>query len=107
MNFLLRSTSVTAERSSISESHTDTHRSTPRSTLETLISEDPYTQNSTVKENDGETEGVEVENGTMTAQNLKDDLPIVAKHMDVSEEEGWVAIPYSMSSPTIQLVYSS
>lgn len=98
MNFLMRPTSVSTERSSISEFHTDTHhKSTSRSTLETLISEDPYMQSSPVEEYDGETDGVGGKNGTVTAQNSKDDLPVVAKHLDVSEEEGWIAIPYSMS----------
>ena len=51
------------------------------------MSDDPYAQ---VEHFDGEAEG---ENG---AQSSRNDAPVLAKHVDVSEDEGWITIPYSM-----------
>lgn len=97
MNFLMRSTShVYSDRekpSTIPEPRADAlppplpipHPPIQGSnSLESLISDDPYAQYSTVEPFEGEIEG---ENGS--SQDL-------AKHLDVSEEEGWIAIPYSM-----------
>ena len=98
MNFLMRTTTgVSAERVSIPESQADTsHRSTSGSALETLISDDPYTRYSTIEECDVENDEVGVENGSISGSNSKNDSPFVAKHSDVSEEEGWISIPYGM-----------
>lgn len=118
MNFLMRSTThVYSERSSSSlsssslsvpEPRTDAPQGTTSgSSLETLIAEDPYAQYSPIEQFDGEIDGVGGENGGITGQNSKNDLSILAKHLDVSEEEGWITIPYSMSSTILQLIYSS
>ena len=95
MNFLMRSTShVYSDREkppSSSTAATTTPTTTPHadgaSSLESLMSDDPYAQ---VEHFDGEFEG---ENG---AQSSRNDAPVLAKHVDVSEDEGWITIPYSM-----------
>ncbi|XP_061342416.1 uncharacterized protein LOC133288627 [Gastrolobium bilobum] len=89
MNFLMRSTThVYSDReksSTTPEPRADAPHVT--SSLESLISdEDPY---STVEQLDGD---VDTENDT--AQNSKNDTPVLAKHLDVSEHEGCVTIPY-------------
>ncbi|KAF7829428.1 uncharacterized protein G2W53_020592 [Senna tora] len=96
MNFLMRSTAhVSVERSnipSIPESQTDIYsRSSSGSTLESFVTEDPYARYSIIEEYDGETGGVGSQNGSMTGHNSKKGL---FKHSDVSEEEGWITIPY-------------
>lgn len=100
MNFLMRSaTSISAERSSIPKPPANTHQKTlSASTLETIVSEDSFKQTSITEEFNRETDGVECENGTLNSLNSLDDLPSVAKHSDVSDEEGWITIPYSMST---------
>ncbi|PQQ08672.1 uncharacterized protein Pyn_14559 [Prunus yedoensis var. nudiflora] len=79
MNFLMRSSHVqrvSAEQPSVPEPPADVHP-TPKSatTLEGLIAEDSYPQYSTIDDHVGESE-------------------YRAKHYDVSDEEGWIAIPY-------------
>ncbi|KAL5061527.1 hypothetical protein RYX36_023264 [Vicia faba] len=57
--------------------------------LESLLSEDPYARyGTTVEQFEGEIDG---ENGVC---DLKNDASLLAKHLDVAEEEGWIAIPY-------------
>ncbi|KAK4261177.1 hypothetical protein QN277_004214 [Acacia crassicarpa] len=96
MNFLARSaTSVSAERPSVPKYHTDPRQTTSStSTLETLISEDSFKHSSITEEYNREIDGAEGEDGTMTTMNSIDDFPGVAKHSDVSDEEGWITIPY-------------
>ncbi|MED6134707.1 hypothetical protein PIB30_039543 [Stylosanthes scabra] len=87
MNFLMRSSShVHVERTPpIQESsQADTPQTTSGTSLETLISEDPYSRLSTIEEFDGE-------NGSVSGKVSRKDA--LAKHVDVSEEEGWIAIP--------------
>lgn len=101
MNFLLRSTHhVAAEQPSLQEAPAETPQtSKPAVTLEGLIAEDPYPQFSTVEERDEETDGIVAENGSIAGAEAKNESSVVAKHSDVSEEEGWITIPYSMASP--------
>ncbi|XP_028804611.1 uncharacterized protein LOC114759576 [Neltuma alba] len=96
MNFLMRSSAhVSIERANIPpipESQTDIYsRSTTGASLESFISEDPYTRYSATEEHDGEMSGVGSESSSKTGRNSKDEL---FKHSDVSEEEGWITIPY-------------
>ncbi|CAL5196937.1 unnamed protein product [Lathyrus oleraceus] len=103
MNFLMRSsTHVQADRdnkpSSIPEPRVDAlpPPSPPppvqgSHSLESLLSEDPYARyGTTVEQFEGEIDG---ENGV---HDLKNDAALLAKHLDVSEEEGWIAIPYKL-----------
>ncbi|XP_050374315.1 uncharacterized protein LOC126791863 [Argentina anserina] len=58
-------------------------------TLEGLIAEDPYPQYSAIADHVEENEsGVEHGGGA------KSESSAIAKHHDVSDEEGWIAIPY-------------
>jgi hypothetical protein len=99
MNFLMRSTTTHVDRdnnkpSSVSESRLDSlpppSPPLPGShSLENLLSHDPYAQFGTrVQQFDGE---IDAEN------DLINDFTFLAKHLDVSQEEGWIAIPFSMS----------
>lgn len=75
--------------------------------LESLLLENPYARyGTTVEQFEGEMDG---ENGVC---DLKNEASLLAKHLDVAEEEGWIAIPYSMcyslidySLNTISLCY--
>jgi hypothetical protein len=98
MNFLMRSTTTHVDRdnnkpSSVSESRLDSlpppSPPLPASrSLENLLSDDPYAQFGTrVQQFDGE---IDAEN------DLINDFTFLAKHFDVSQEEGWIAIPFSM-----------
>lgn len=99
MNFLLRPTqNAAAELPSIHESASDTlYKPKPGTTLEGLIAEEPNPEYSPVEDHYGETVGVEGENGNVGGPCAKDESPALMEHSDVSEEEGWITIPYSMS----------
>ncbi|VVA27727.1 PREDICTED: ZEAMMB73_Zm00001d001834 [Prunus dulcis] len=93
MNFLMRSSHVqrvSAEQPSVPEPPADAHP-TPKSatTLEGLIAEDSYPQYSTIDDHVGESE-YRGEN----AIGANNESSVIAKHYDVSDEEGWIAIPY-------------
>lgn len=100
MNFLMRSTThVYSEREKPPstppppEHRADVPAPQGSPSLESLMYEDPYSQLSTTVERfDGE---IDAENGTQ--ESKIDATVLVAKHLDVSEEEGWIAMPYSMS----------
>ncbi|KAK7362173.1 hypothetical protein VNO77_04277 [Canavalia gladiata] len=102
MNFLIRSTThVYSEREKPPSTTTTTTTPTPTtpeprtadaaSSLESLLEEDPFMHYSTVEHFDGDVDG---ENGGVASLNSKNDVPSLAKHLDVSEQEGWVTIPY-------------
>lgn len=102
MNFLMRTTThVYSDREKPSSTTAPSPTKTPPpstpeprsdsvSSLESLIAEDPYLQ---VGRFDGEVDG---ENGALRFTS-KNDASVLAKHLDVSQEEGWITIPYSMS----------
>ncbi|KAL5553950.1 hypothetical protein UlMin_041351 [Ulmus minor] len=96
MNFLMRSTQTAAvEQPSAHEFPAETHQmSKPTASLETLIADNPYPQYSSVANHDGEIDGFGSENGHNSVPDAKKDSSIIAKHSDVSEEEGWITIPY-------------
>ncbi|RDX76300.1 hypothetical protein CR513_43714, partial [Mucuna pruriens] len=94
MNFLMRSTthvyserekpaSTTATTTAPSTPTTHEPRADATSSLESLISEDPY---AAVQHFDAEVDG---ENGVVASRN-----DVLAKHFDVAENEGWITIPY-------------
>ncbi|TKY58797.1 hypothetical protein E2542_SST15868 [Spatholobus suberectus] len=94
MNFLMRSTTHVYSDREKPSSTTPTPTPTPTtpepradgtSSLENLMSEDPY---AAVEHFDGD-----AENG-IVAQSSKNDATVLAKHLDVSEHEGWITIPY-------------
>lgn len=99
MNFLLRSTTtqhVAAEQVSVQqESPADTSFvPKPASTLEGLITEDPFPLYSSSDDRDGESDGVGAEASGIASSSCKNDTSVVESHTDVSEEEGWITIPY-------------
>ncbi|QCD82715.1 hypothetical protein DEO72_LG2g3055 [Vigna unguiculata] len=99
MNFLMRTTThVYSDREKPSSTAATTPTKAPAptipepradgvSSLESLIAEDPYLQ---VGRFDGVVDG---ENGALRFTS-KNDASVLAKHLDVSEEEGWITIPY-------------
>ncbi|XP_020223685.1 uncharacterized protein LOC109805847 isoform X2 [Cajanus cajan] len=94
MNFLMRSsTHVYSEREKPSSTATTaTTPTTPElgaSSLESLMTDDPY---AAVQHFDGEVDG---QNGVV-GQGSRNDAPVLAKHLDVSEHEGWITIPYNL-----------
>ncbi|XP_027345608.1 uncharacterized protein LOC113857685 [Abrus precatorius] len=91
MNFLMRSTThVYSEREkSPSTPPPPEPRADATSSLENLMSEDPYAHYSTLHHFGGD---VDAESGA--APNSKNDVPFFAKHLDVSPQEGWITIPY-------------
>ncbi|XP_031284246.1 uncharacterized protein LOC116142970 [Pistacia vera] len=96
MNFLLRSTTTTQHAVPEQESPAATSfLPKPSTTLEGLIAEDPYPRYSAVDDRDGETESAGDENGGgIEGSSEKNDSPAVENYTDVSEEEGWITIPY-------------
>ncbi|XP_061990855.1 uncharacterized protein LOC133709209 isoform X1 [Rosa rugosa] len=58
-------------------------------TLEGLIAEDSYPQYSAIADHVRENES-----GVEHGAGAKNDSSVIAKHHDVSDEEGWIAIPY-------------
>lgn len=107
MNFLMRSTqTAVAEQLPVQESTTEKPQiPKPTASLEALIADDSYPRYSTVEDNDGEADGFGGENASIAAPDAKKDSSIVAKHSDVSEEEGWITIPYSMPLTLLSCIY--
>ncbi|XP_004238767.1 uncharacterized protein [Solanum lycopersicum] len=91
MNFLmLRSNQTAASEHSPARGvqSVPTHASKPSTTLEGLISEEPYTES---EKRDGESD--EFEDEDLADINEKNNSQFVANHMDVKEDEGWITIP--------------
>lgn len=98
MNFLLRSAPTAASvQPPVNDFPVDMdHMSKkPATTLEGLIAEDPCSQRSATEDCDKETDGV--------GPNANEELHIIEKHSDVTEDEGWITIPYSIPSSFIQI----
>ncbi|KAJ9554264.1 hypothetical protein OSB04_018309 [Centaurea solstitialis] len=62
-------------------------------TLEDLVADDPFPLASLVDSFDGRSEGTGSENGAFGGLSAKNGAPVVDKHIDVGEEEGWITIP--------------
>ncbi|KAI5679085.1 hypothetical protein M9H77_10035 [Catharanthus roseus] len=91
MNFLgLRSNQTAAsEQPPAQEIPVETnHDSKLATTLEGLIAEDPF------PETTSEARNGDSENGTFMGSGVKDNSPIDGNHLDVTDDEGWIAIPY-------------
>lgn len=98
MNFLLRSTQpAPPELPTVNENNTEANTlSKPVTSLEGLVADDPFPRYEASEDN-GEVNGVESSDAIITGPSSTADIPIVDKHSDVSEEEGWITIPCSMS----------
>ncbi|XP_062111706.1 uncharacterized protein LOC133823122 isoform X2 [Humulus lupulus] len=97
MNFLMRSTqTAAADQVTVRESTAETHHiPKPPASLEALIAEDPYPRYSALKDREGEVvDDFGGEKASIAVSDAKKDSSIVAMHSDVSEEEGWITIPY-------------
>lgn len=87
MNFLLLRSNqhVTSEPPPVPEEVAEsTYSSKSASTLEGFIAEDPFPDYPNVENLDGETNGLLGENAS-----------VPENYTDVSEEDGWITIPYS------------
>ena len=99
MNFLLRSASSATHRPPVSEPPPATpppEATKPESTLEGLISEEPFPQYPSVDE-DHLGDGSRDDHGNGEA-NANTGGFGMERFSDVSEYEGWISIPYSMTS---------
>ncbi|XWS34040.1 hypothetical protein CRYUN_Cryun21dG0005300 [Craigia yunnanensis] len=63
-------------------------------TLEGLIAEDPFPEYPTVENHDRETNGFLGENAGLASDKY---ASVPDNHTDVSEEDGWITIPYMMN----------
>ena len=90
MNFLLRPTTHQVIKEQVSAPVPVHESPSPAVTLEGLIAEDSFPQ-SEVRDM-----GIGGENGSVAATKNDSSL-VLENHSDVSEEEGWITIPYSMS----------
>ncbi|XP_058105414.1 uncharacterized protein LOC131248915 isoform X2 [Magnolia sinica] len=95
MNFLLRTAhSAAPDQPIIQELPSDTQLlPKPATTLEGLIAEDPFPKSGTEEDDDRDIDGVGVSNGSVAAPVAKNYVPI-ENHSDVTEDEGWITIPY-------------
>lgn len=59
---------------------------------------DPFPLYSSSADCDGESDGVGAEASGIASSSCKNDTSVVENHTDVSEEEGWITIPYSTFS---------
>ncbi|KAK4762817.1 hypothetical protein SAY86_008585 [Trapa natans] len=95
MNFLLRSTQPAAapELPTVNENNTKiSPLLKPVTALEGLISDDSFPRYET-SEGNGEVDGAGNPDMITTGPSSTADIPILDKHSDVSEEEGWITIP--------------
>lgn len=92
MNFLLRqSPTVAAEQPSVNGSNIDTHKmSRSVTTLEGLIAEDPPPIDSA---EDSGGVAAKYEDVSIVGSDTSGDASLMGKHLDVSEEDGWITIP--------------
>ncbi|KAL7586860.1 hypothetical protein Lser_V15G37643 [Lactuca serriola] len=75
------------------QAQVETSNKKPTTTLEDLVAEDPFPFVSLSDKFDGRSEGSESENGAFGGLNTKNGAPVVDKHIDVCEKEGWITIP--------------
>lgn len=103
MNFLLRSASSATHRPPVSEPPAAPPQPPPEtaksgSTLEGLIAEEPFPQYPSVEDLDRRlADGSRDDDGSGDS-NVKSGVSGMERFSDVSEEEGWIAIPYSIST---------
>ncbi|WOL20633.1 hypothetical protein Cni_G29438 [Canna indica] len=94
MNFLMRSTQpVVPEVPTISDHNNLKPIPQPTTTLEGLIAEDPFPSHSTGDGANTESNGAGVADNLEEDSTSKNQVP-VGKHTDISEDDGWITIPY-------------
>jgi hypothetical protein len=92
MNFLLRPTTHQVIKEQVSAPVPALESPSPAVTLEGLIAEDSFPQ-SEVRDM-----GIGGENGSVAATKNDSSL-VLENHSDVSEEEGWIVIPFGTATP--------
>ncbi|XP_042514546.1 uncharacterized protein LOC122089128 [Macadamia integrifolia] len=91
MNFLLRPSQPSVPDQPAVQEHS---LSKPATTLEGLIAEDPYSPSPSNANGDAESDGISGASGGLSSPITKHQFPIVENHSDVTEDEGWIIIPY-------------
>ncbi|KAF8040538.1 hypothetical protein BT93_B2692 [Corymbia citriodora subsp. variegata] len=92
MNFLRSSPTVAAEQPSVHGSNIDTHKmSRSVTTLEGLIAEDSFPPIDSTEDSGGE--AAKYEDVAIVGSDTSSDASLLGKHLDVSEEDGWITIP--------------
>lgn len=106
MNFLLRSASSATHRPPVSEPPATPPQPPPETkhgvTLEGLIAEEPFPQYPSVEDLDRMADGSRDDDGNGES-NAKSGME---RFSDVSEEEGWIAIPYSITLYSLYVKFS-
>lgn len=103
MNFLLRSASSATHRPPVNEPPATPPQPPPESTkpgatLEGLIAEEPFPQYPSVEDLDRLADGSRDNDGNGESNAKTGGGSGMERFSDVSEEEGWIAIPYSITS---------
>lgn len=101
MNFLgLRSQQTAAQvqqapppPAQLPQAQAESNNRKPTPTLEDLVADDPFPLASLVDSFDERSEGTGSENGAFGGLSTKNGAPVVDKHIDVCQEEGWITIP--------------
>lgn len=98
MNFLgLRSnqTAASSEQQPAQEIQVEASPASKLATsLDGLIAEDPFHETMSTGTQNGNSE-----NGSFDGSSMNVNSHIDGNHLDVTEDEGWIAIPYGIRSP--------
>lgn len=102
MNFLLRPSqqSASVDQPTLNVSDGDSVQMSKSMTLEGLIAEDSFPRYYSADDSAIETDGTRTDH--VSIPGPRNDAPAIEKHTDISEEEGWITIPYGES----HLVYT-
>ncbi|GAB2242469.1 hypothetical protein Droror1_Dr00019244 [Drosera rotundifolia] len=95
MHFLLRSTQTAADQpQAVTETYKEiSTASKPVTTLQGLISEESSQSDYTPEDREEETQWFGIENGGIGASKAMDWTFSTDKHVDVTEDQGWITIP--------------
>ncbi|KAL9261400.1 hypothetical protein AKJ16_DCAP03975 [Drosera capensis] len=95
MHFLLRSTQTAADQpQAVTETYKESNTpSKPVTTLQGLISEESSQSDYTTEDREEETQWFGIENGCIGASKGMDWTSSTDKHVDVTEDQGWITIP--------------
>ncbi|KAI4370550.1 hypothetical protein MLD38_018895 [Melastoma candidum] len=112
MNFLLRPSQQSAivDQPTLNVSDGSSAQLSKSMTLEGLIAEDSFPQYYSADDSRIETDGTRTDQ--VSIPGPRNDAPVVEKHVDVSEEEGWITVPHGklpeawQSSPDIRSLRS-
>ncbi|XP_019054215.1 PREDICTED: uncharacterized protein LOC104602813 isoform X2 [Nelumbo nucifera] len=96
MNFLMRTAQpVVSDQPAVNEPPLHPNSALKSAmTLEGLIAEDPFPQSSISVDGGKESDGVGAGSSTVVGQSANLQFPIVENYSVVTEDEGWITIPY-------------